>query len=457
MANKQEQAPLVPPFLKNIPLEKSVLSAGINGNEEMGSILQAGVDIDCFTSIGHRMLFRRLREMHTKGETLTVSSVQRSLDDRTLAAVGNDAGLIDIATAQPTSVFLKNNVEKLLRWKERREAWQATQQIQEALQAGEEAADAMRPVLKRTQPDVAVTGEGLQENADAVREAWALVERNTMAEPVHGITTGINELDELTGGMQPGRRYILAARPGEGKTALAVNIAVAAAKKLREQGGGRVMFVTAEMSSVELADREISILGMVNLRALEAAGERAGKDVMRRAVNARETAMGLPITFLDATGWNVEAVAEAVRMEHRRQPVALVVVDYLQLFKSGELPHNANSFQHTEAASRALSVLAKQLNVAHLILGQLNRECSKGTPRPPQLADLKNSGQIEQDADMVLLLYQPEAPKGADDSERREYSRYRIIRIAKNRFGPNGRQITLRFHGDCMAFGPTGE
>ena len=457
MSENEQQAPQVPPALKNIPLEKSVLSACINGNGEMGSVLQAGVDPDCFTSIGHRMLFRRLREMHTRGETLAVSSVQRNLDDRTLAAVGNDTGLFDIATAQPTNLFLEGNVEKLLRWKDKRETWQALQQVNDALQAGAEVAEAMRPVLKKMQPDAGMTGTGHQDNAAAVCEAWALVEKKTKAETVHGITTGISELDALTGGMQPGRRYILAARPGEGKTALAVNMAVAAAKKLRGQGRGRVLFVTAEMSAVELADREISLIGMVSLRALEAAGKRAGKDMMCRAVNARKTAQELPITFLDVAGWSVEAVAEAVRMEHRRQPVALVVVDYLQLFKSAELPHNANSFQHTEAVSRAFSLLARQLDAPLLILGQLNRECAKGTPRPPQLADLKNSGQIEQDADMVMLLYQPEAPKGAGDDELKEYTRYRTIRIAKNRFGPNGGTITLRFHGDCMAFRPIGE
>lgn len=215
---------------------------------------------------------------------------------------------------------------------------------------------------------------------------------------IHGLTTGLDELDELIGGLKPGGLYLLAARPKMGKTTLAQNIA----EHIAIVRGLPVAVFSFEMQPDELGDRMLSSIGDVDGDKIRR-GELDNAD-WGNITKAMRTLRAAPIMVSRPRSAYVEHVVAQIRRQHARKPVGLVVIDYLQLMQT----RGDNRAQGIGEITRALKLLAGELGIAILLLSQLNRDVEKRPDRRPQPSDLRDSGAIEQDADAVIFIYRDE-------------------------------------------------
>ena len=252
-----------------------------------------------------------------------------------------------------------------------------------------------------------------------------------------GLTTGLADLDRLLCGMQPGGLYLLAARPAMGKTALALNIAQHAAGT-----GASVLLHSIEMPEGELAERMMACTSRVNARKLRT-GNLNSTDI-DAIVKARNDMHNLPITIIDdALLTPLQLRARARRMKG----LGLVVVDYLQIMRAdtgGRFKDRRE--QEVSYISRTLKATARDLGVPILALSQLNRQVEQRRDRRPMLADLRESGALEQDADAVMFIYRDEV-YDPDSSEKGVAE----LHLAKHRHGPVG-HVRLRFFGEHTRF-----
>ncbi len=280
---------------------------------------------------------------------------------------------------------------------------------------------------------------------DALHEAFTVLrERSQNGGGITGIPTGYSEFDKLTAGLQKTDLIILAARPAMGKTAFALNIAEFAA--LNETNRVNVAIFSMEMSSSQLAMRLISSVGRINAQRLRT-GELEDRDWPR--VTAAVTQLNDPdcgrIFIDDEPGLSPTKLAAKARRLKREHGLGLIVVDYLQLMA---VPGNSeNRATEISEISRSLKGLAKELGVPVIALSQLNRSLESRTDKRPQMSDLRESGAIEQDADMIVFIYRDEYyHKEASDSK----GLAEII-IGKQRSGPTG-AVKLRFFGEYTRF-----
>jgi len=256
---------------------------------------------------------------------------------------------------------------------------------------------------------------------DVLDEAIAELRRRAAGEKL-GAETGFVDLDRLTGGLRPGQLVVIGARPSMGKSALALDIALNVAGM-----NGPVLFVSAEMGSGELANRVLAGGGVSSDRIL--AG-RLDETDFRRLGHRDDTLAKVPLVIDDSPGATLAGIRARARRQASRDGLALVVVDYLQLVEAG----GRRERREAEVAeiSRGLKALARELHVPVIAAAQLNRGVELRTDKRPYLADLRESGQVEQDADLVLLLHRPAVYDADADPGAAE------LIVAKHRHGPTG-------------------
>lgn len=294
---------------------------------------------------------------------------------------------------------------------------------------------------------------------EAVKQAQAAFERDSH---IVGVTTGLHEVDKCLGGLHPSDLIIVAGRPSMGKTALAVNIAFNAAKAYKDNtdAGAKVMFFSLEMSAEQLAMR---ILGQES--------EIPSDRIRRGAITARDfdhfskvtkELQSLPLFIDDTPALTIASLRTRVRRLYRQEKIGLIVIDYLQLLSAGG--HNENRVQELSLLTRSLKALAKEMNVPVIAVSQLSRAVEQREDKHPQLSDLRESGTIEQDADIVTFVYREAyyiaRNKPADGSPKMEAWQQEMSRvhgqatlmIAKQRHGPV-KNITLHFNEALTKFG----
>jgi replicative DNA helicase len=242
-----------------------------------------------------------------------------------------------------------------------------------------------------------------------------------------GKSTGFQGLDELTGGMQPGQLWVLAARPGMGKSALALQIASSVAEQDTEF---TVAFLSYEMTRNELALRLLAQKAKVDLLKLQRGDIPlpARKDVAYHA----DFISKLPLAIDDTPPDTIIAARSLIRRFARRNPLALVVVDYIQLISSEPTRREQTRAEEVGEISRGLKRLSNELSIPILALSQLNRKVEERVNKRPQLSDLRDSGAVEQDANIVLMLHRPSIYDASISSSLAE------CLVAKNRNGPTG-------------------
>jgi replicative DNA helicase len=256
-------------------------------------------------------------------------------------------------------------------------------------------------------------------------------------EAITGLPTGLDGLDEKTCGLQPGTLNIIAARPSMGKTALALQIAVRTAVR-----GKRVAVFELEMTGVQLSERAVSMISGIDFGKIRNPRQMDEADWPKIADAFAKLEKSALIVDESSTQ-NVESICARVRQLHMQEPLALVVVDHLGLI---DLPGKGNPVNETGAVTKALKALAKDLAIPVVLLVQLNRSCEQRADKRPVLSDLRESGRIEEDADVVAMLYR-------DDyyNENSAHKGYAELFLRKNRDGETG-TVPLRARLNIMRF-----
>ncbi|HSR70875.1 MAG TPA: replicative DNA helicase [Kiloniellales bacterium] len=327
--------------------------------------------------------------------------------------------------------------------------------------------------------EVGRTEGGFRSFKSAVIEAVQMTETALKREShVAGVTTGFRDLDQMLGGLHPSDLIILAGRPSMGKTSLATNIAYnAASSKRRTRGpdGSQVevpevvAFFSLEMSTEQLATRILSEQAHVRSDAMRRGEIR--DDEFDRIFEASRHLHTLPLYIDDTPALSIAALRTRARRLKRQNGLGLIVVDYLQLMQAPAGMRSENRVQEVSEITRGLKAVAKELDVPMVALSQLSRQTEQRDDKRPQLSDLRESGSIEQDADVVLFLYREEyylsrerpsqRVNEASDrfNERRAQYEDRLAKVrntaevivAKQRHGPIG-TVELAFHGEFTQF-----
>jgi replicative DNA helicase len=287
-----------------------------------------------------------------------------------------------------------------------------------------------------------------------------------------GVATGFTDLDKQLGGLHPSDLLILAGRPAMGKTALATNIAfhvATAAQRAGETEKPVVAFFSLEMSAEQLATRVLSETTEISSEKIRR-GELNGDD-FQKLVRSSQDLESAPLFIDDTPAITISAMRTRARRLMRQQGLCLIVVDYLQLMRppAGQRPENR--VQEISSITQGLKAIAKELNVPVLALSQLSRAVEQREDKRPVLADLRESGSIEQDSDVVMFVFREEyylgkaepvqrAEENADKYHERvdqwqercdkAYGKAEVI-IGKQRHGPTG-NVTMHFHGPTTRF-----
>jgi replicative DNA helicase len=257
-----------------------------------------------------------------------------------------------------------------------------------------------------------------------------------------GIETGFTDFDAMTGGLHGSELIILAARPSMGKTALALNVAEHVSMIVQQP----TLFVSLEMSSVELADRMLCSIAEVNGQRLR--NGTISNDDRRRLVEKAADLSQAPLFVDDSPSRTITEIAAAARRLKRKSGLSLIVIDYLQLIE----PDNAKDQRQEQVAkiARRLKGMARELKVPVLCLAQLNRQAEATKDNRPRLSHLRESGAIEQDADVVMFIHREEY-YATNDDERSQLAGQADLIVAKQRNGPTG-DVKLTWKKDFTRF-----
>ncbi|HOV96993.1 MAG TPA: replicative DNA helicase [Thermomonas sp.] len=394
----------------------------------------------------HHLIYRAIRELVEKNRPCDAVTVGEWFDSQGIAEqVAGGAYLVELAASTPSAANIKAYAE-IVRDKavQRRLIEVGTAIVNDGFQPeGRDSAE----LLAKAEQDVFAIAEshsrGRQDFVPikrALNEAFdVLQKRAENGSGVTGLPTGYVEFDQMTAGLQPTDLVILAARPAMGKTTFALNIAEFGAIKSKKA----VAVFSMEMSASQLALRLISSLGRVNATRLRT-GDLEEED-WSRVTGAITQMNGIKIFIDDTPGLSPDVLRAKARRLKREHDLGLIVIDYLQLMA---VPgNNENRATEISEISRALKGLAKELNVPVIALSQLNRSLETRTDKRPVMADLRESGAIEQDADMIVFIYR-------DDYYNKENSPDKglaEIIIGKQRNGPTG-SFKLKFFGEYTRF-----
>lgn len=270
----------------------------------------------------------------------------------------------------------------------------------------------------------------------------------SQGDSIIGVPTGFRDVDDLFHGLRGGDLVILAARPGVGKTAFALNMAVNAAK-----AGTVVAFFSLEMSAGQLVQRIVGAEARVNLSKLRSGKVQEGD--WGQILDATTTLSGLEMYIDDTPGLSIMEARAKARRELRHivgtENKGVIIIDYLQLMQPPVVRRDGNRAVEVGEISRGLKVLAKEMDMPVIALSQLNRAVEMRGKKRPMLADLRESGSIEQDADIVMFIDRSMDEAEAEDSGRPELGTATLI-VAKHRNGPT-RDITMSFNPEFTKFG----
>ena len=400
----------------------------------------------------HQLIFAAMIRLFSGSEIVDVVTMRAALEAAgELEAVGGAGYLVEIANETPYAGNTKSYARLVHDCAVLRRLLKGGRQIQQMVfnSGGANAND----VLSKAQHLIYEIGktdksnQGLHHVKEPAEEAFARIEE-LFNDPERGNITGIEsgfaKLDAITSGFQDSDLVIIAGRPGMGKTALALNVAEHAAIK----GKLRVAIFSLEMSAVSLATRSLSSLSSIDSKLIREGhfGEGDQADVnWSRLSAAYDMLNGAEIYIDDSSGISpLEISARARRMARETGGLDLVIVDYLQLLQMGSNENN----RVTEVANitRELKFLAKELNIPVIVLSQLSRAVEGRSNKRPVMADLRESGAIEQDADLILFVYRDEVY----DAKTNDVGKAEII-IGKHRNGDTG-NVQLMFVKECTRF-----
>ena len=444
----------IPP--QNIEAEQSVISAMLIDNKTIEKVSQLLKPAD-FYRPSHQIIYQAVLHLHGKNEPVDLVTMTEELkNEDKLDAVGGISYLTLLANVVPTSAnalyharIVENNAIK-------RQLADSGAAIA-ALSYQDE--DEVQSLLDKAEQTLLSLSQRKSRSAfvpihDAVSTTMDhLGELISSHRTITGLPTGFADLDALTGGLHPSDFIILAARPSMGKTALALNIAQNVALRGAKEGEApkRVAYFSLEMSGEQLAQRMICAEADADIRLLRSGEADTDTSINENSLLDRlweaSARLAEADIQIDATpGLSVMDVRSRARQLKAAVGLDLIVIDYLQLMQGRR--HGSDNRQHeVTEISRGLKALARELDVPVLALSQLSRSVELRQSKQPMLSDLRESGSLEQDADIVMFLYREDYYKGADTTP----SHITDLIVSKHRNGPTGK-VTLFFKDDCTKF-----
>jgi replicative DNA helicase len=431
------------PLPQNLDAERSILGAILLDNHALNMAVEKLKPEDFFLD-QHRRIFNQMIELAETQQAIDLITLSDALQRKgELESAGGAAYIAQLIDGVPRVSHLEHYAHIVKEKSVLRGLIHATHAIQQTALEAEEDADA---VLDQAESAIFQIAEdrvraGLVSMKDVVQESIGRLER-VMAEGkrVTGLATGYGQLDNLTSGLQPSELVILAARPSVGKTALALNIAENAAAY-----GAKVAIFSLEMSKESLLMRLLASQARVDAHKFRTG--HFSKEDWRQMTHTLAQISNTPLWIDDSGSATVTEIGAKARRLKRDKGLSLVVVDYLQLIAARGRFSNRN--EEVSSITRGLKALAKELKVPVLVLSQLTRAPERET-RAPQLADLRESGAIEQDADVVLFIHRPNLYKKKEEVTDEERAQTDLI-IAKQRNGPVDR-IPFVFLGKFTRF-----
>ena len=434
-----------------IELEKALLGAIMLDSESMWRVVDI-LDETSFYRDDHRKIFEAMLSLFKKQEPYDLLAVTEELKkNKLLESIGGAHYLAELMSSVPTSAHAEYHSRIILEKALLRHLISiSTDVVGECYHPSCEAED----ILERIQSQIFQLASrrerrGFKQIKSSLSETFETIESyHKQKGVVTGISTGFYDLDERTSGFQNADFIIVAARPGMGKTALCLNFARNAAVEHKIPVG----IFSLEMTSQQLALRLLCAEARVNAHSVRT-GRLPNSEWQKLAMSVGKLAAA-PIYVDDSPGLGILDIRTRARRVKSEHNVGLVIIDYLQLM---DLPKGAESQQQGIATiSRSLKALAKELNVPVITISQLSRAVEiRGGEKRPQLSDLRDSGAIEQDADVVMFIYRPEyyGVKTIADEQGDELHSEGIaeIIIGKNRNGPPG-TVKLQFEKSYVCF-----
>lgn len=422
-----------------IDAEQSVLGGLLLDNGSYDRI-DGQLKADDFYSASHQTIYRTIASLLSRGEPADVITVSDALEKTGEGEhVGGLAYLGELAANTPTAANIKAYAKMVVDAKGRRNLIQAGQRI---IELGRDKSTDTITLADQAAGIVAnLTSQRGSRDPVAISDLLPTVlddlqKRVDSGGSISGLATGFVDLDKTTTGLHPGNLVVLAGRPAMGKTTLGVNIAENVALN-----GGTALIFSLEMPSSDLAERSIARAGGINNQALRE-GKLTSEDYERlSAALAKLNGARLIIDDDHATATVSQMRRKALRVK-REAGLSLVVIDYLQLMRGD----GGNRNEEIGGITRGLKLLAKELSVPIVLLSQLNRGVEDRTDKRPMMSDLRESGAIEQDADVILMAYR-------DDyyNPNSTFKGFAEILIRKQRMGPIG-TVPLIFQGEYSRF-----
>jgi replicative DNA helicase len=417
----------VPPH--NLEAEQAVLGGVLINNESMNQVVDI-LSPDDFYREAHAALFDGMTHLYQRGEPIDIITLSDILSQRkALEKAGGTDYLALLVQAVTTSAGIAYHAEIVRSLSVRRQLISQCATISELCFQSQEGTAELLEKAEQSIFDIAEDQirEGFQSLKQVIDGSFKKLESATLVEGyVTGVPTGFEQFDRLTAGLQPSDLIVVAGRPSMGKTALALNIGYNAARK----NGLVVAVFSLEMSRQQLGIRLLGLDAGINATKLRTGSLR--DDDWSRLTESADRVSELPIFIDDSSAISVLEMKAKCRRLKKRSDLGLVIVDYMQLIQ-GRRSAESRQLEMSEI-SRSLKGLAKDLNVPVIALSQLNRKVEDRPNKKPQLADLRESGAIEQDADVIAFIYRDEVynPNSEENKNIAE------IIIGKQRNGPTG-------------------
>lgn len=423
--------------------EQAVLGAILIDSECMARTAEILPKAVFFHVEVHKLIYRAMLELFTDGKTIDFITVlerlkmEKDFDEATgktyLVQLGEAAISTENIEVYARIIREKYDVRSLI------EASRKTiEEAGEGFAEADELVDAAEQRIFDIRQGKNI--QGLQHISEIIQQTYDRLDLLNSAdnEAIKPLSTGIKGLDNYITGLNKSDLILLAARPGMGKTSFALNIARSVAVTQKK----KVAFFSLEMSKEQLASRLLSTEGLIESQKIKTG--KMSEDEWSRLIQAGDVLANAELYLDDTPSITVPAMKAKLR---RLKGVQLVIIDYLQLMMSGR--RIDNRVQEVSEITRNLKILAKELDVPVITLSQLSRASEQRADHRPQLSDMRDSGSIEQDADIVLFLYRPDYYNDADSEDGDKNSGECIV--AKNRHGEMG-TVDLHWRGEFMRF-----
>jgi len=429
----------IPP--QNSDAERCVLGSILLLNEAIDEVAEI-LRPECFYNDTNQRIYACVRTMYERGvrgiDLVTLAEELDATDQ--LGEVGGPQYLEEIAETVPHAAHVRYYANIVRgKWIQRSLIYACTEILKESYSATSETDE----LLQQAEQRIFRILESQEQNAslrirDILMDAFDRIEdRAAAGGTISGLSSGFADLDKKTNGFQPSELIVLASRPSMGKTALVCNFAEHAVRESNKA----VLIFSLEQASTELAERFLCLHALINGHDLR--GGNVTDEQREKLMAASSVLSEYPLFIDDQSGRTMGQVSAIARRMHRKHSLGLIVVDYLQLVEPEE--RSTPREQQIAQITRRLKALAKDLKVPVMALAQLNRAVEQREDKRPRLADLRESGAIEQDADLVMFLHRPDQYDPNDRPGEAE------ILVAKHRSGPTG-TINLTWRGEFMKF-----